>query len=247
MNTSADDADLEIPEIDFSIPPLPNRFARKPGEKTEICIDGAVEYVASADPVEQGPRPVQVNAGSLAGDHRHRRRRPLAPNAVARLAVRGRNDWVDLGRPATRAVGTAQQRRTGRVPDPQAIDISASGRRSLRSWHEFFDHPLTRGPLASAAAVDRRATHVALPDGREVSIPVSWFRGERPADAAGRPQAHRRRPRDLVGGARRRPLRAGALRTAAHVRVARGAHRRRPSTAGEPITTRCCRARDAPT
>ena len=45
MNTSADDADLEIPEIDFSIPPLPNRFARKPGEKTEIRIDGAVAYV----------------------------------------------------------------------------------------------------------------------------------------------------------------------------------------------------------
>ncbi len=44
MNTSDEDWDLEIPEIDFSIPPLPNRFARKPGEKTEICIDGAVGY-----------------------------------------------------------------------------------------------------------------------------------------------------------------------------------------------------------
>ena len=45
MNTSADDSDLEISEFDFSLPPLPNRFARKPGEKTEIRIDGAVEYV----------------------------------------------------------------------------------------------------------------------------------------------------------------------------------------------------------
>jgi hypothetical protein len=45
MNTSDDDADLEIPEIDFSIPPLPNRFALKPGEKHEIGIDGAVAYV----------------------------------------------------------------------------------------------------------------------------------------------------------------------------------------------------------
>jgi hypothetical protein len=44
VNTSDEDWDLEIPEIDFSIPPRPNRFARKPGEKTEICIDGAVGY-----------------------------------------------------------------------------------------------------------------------------------------------------------------------------------------------------------
>lgn len=43
MNTSADD-DLEIPEIDFSGPVRPNRFARKPGQKTEICIDGAIGY-----------------------------------------------------------------------------------------------------------------------------------------------------------------------------------------------------------
>ena len=44
MNTSAEDSDLEIPEIDFSIPSLPNRYARKPGEKTEIFVDGAVGY-----------------------------------------------------------------------------------------------------------------------------------------------------------------------------------------------------------
>jgi hypothetical protein len=45
MPTSIDDPDLEIPEIDFSRGEwLPNPFARKPGEKTEICIDGAVAY-----------------------------------------------------------------------------------------------------------------------------------------------------------------------------------------------------------
>ena len=45
MNTKLDpDDEFFIPEINFSIPPLPNRFARKPGEKTEICIDGAVGY-----------------------------------------------------------------------------------------------------------------------------------------------------------------------------------------------------------
>lgn len=44
MSTSVDDDDLEIPEIDPSSPWLPNRFARKPGEKTEIRIDGAVGY-----------------------------------------------------------------------------------------------------------------------------------------------------------------------------------------------------------
>jgi hypothetical protein len=44
MNTSDEDWDLEIPEIDFSIPPVPNRYARKPGEKTEIFVDGAVGY-----------------------------------------------------------------------------------------------------------------------------------------------------------------------------------------------------------
>ena len=44
MNTSVDDDELEIPEIDFSGPRLPNRYARKPDEKTEIFIDGAVGY-----------------------------------------------------------------------------------------------------------------------------------------------------------------------------------------------------------
>ncbi|MBA2374090.1 MAG: hypothetical protein H0V74_07810 [Chloroflexi bacterium] len=45
MRTSIDDPDLEIPEIDLSRATwVPSRFARKPGEKTEICLDGAVEY-----------------------------------------------------------------------------------------------------------------------------------------------------------------------------------------------------------
>ncbi len=44
MNSSVDDDDLDIPEIDFSGPWLPNRYAKKPGEKTEICIDGAIGY-----------------------------------------------------------------------------------------------------------------------------------------------------------------------------------------------------------
>lgn len=44
MNSSDDDSDLEIPDIEPGSPWLPNRFARKPGEKTEICIDGAVGY-----------------------------------------------------------------------------------------------------------------------------------------------------------------------------------------------------------
>ena len=44
MNTSVDDDDLDIPEIDPSSPWLPNRYAKKPGEKTEIFIDGAIGY-----------------------------------------------------------------------------------------------------------------------------------------------------------------------------------------------------------
>ena len=45
MPTKIDDPDLEIPEIDFSrVEWLPNPFAVQPGEKTEICIDGAIEY-----------------------------------------------------------------------------------------------------------------------------------------------------------------------------------------------------------
>lgn len=46
MRTRADelDPDLEIPEFDFSSGTRPNRFAKAPGEKTEICIDGAVGY-----------------------------------------------------------------------------------------------------------------------------------------------------------------------------------------------------------
>ncbi len=45
MTTSIDDSDLDIPEIDLSrVEWLPNPFARKPGEKTEIFIDGAVGY-----------------------------------------------------------------------------------------------------------------------------------------------------------------------------------------------------------
>ncbi len=39
------DDEFFIPEIDFStVEFLPNPFARKPGEKTEICLDGVVEY-----------------------------------------------------------------------------------------------------------------------------------------------------------------------------------------------------------
>lgn len=49
MIAPVDDADLDdeeflMREIDFSRPMLPNRYARKPGEKTEIFIDGAVGY-----------------------------------------------------------------------------------------------------------------------------------------------------------------------------------------------------------
>jgi len=44
MRTPIDDPDLEIPEIDFSKGLGPNPFAAKPGEKTEIRIDGAVGY-----------------------------------------------------------------------------------------------------------------------------------------------------------------------------------------------------------
>jgi hypothetical protein len=43
MPTRNDDSDLEIPEFDFSRA-QPNRFARKPAEKHEIRIDGAVGY-----------------------------------------------------------------------------------------------------------------------------------------------------------------------------------------------------------
>ena len=44
MRSPIDDPDLEIPDFDFSRPTLPNRVAVKPGEKTEICVDGAVGY-----------------------------------------------------------------------------------------------------------------------------------------------------------------------------------------------------------
>ena len=46
MRTKLDpDDEFFIPEIDFStVEFLPNPLARKPGEKTEICIDGAIEY-----------------------------------------------------------------------------------------------------------------------------------------------------------------------------------------------------------
>ncbi len=45
MNSPVDDDDLEIPEIDFSTSVwLPNPFARKPGERHEVRIDGAVGY-----------------------------------------------------------------------------------------------------------------------------------------------------------------------------------------------------------
>ena len=46
MHTRTDelDPDLEIPEFDFSKGTRPSRFITLPGEKTEICIDGAVAY-----------------------------------------------------------------------------------------------------------------------------------------------------------------------------------------------------------
>lgn len=45
MRTKLDpDDEFFIPEVDFSNGMLPNPFARRPGEKTEICIDDAVGY-----------------------------------------------------------------------------------------------------------------------------------------------------------------------------------------------------------
>jgi hypothetical protein len=46
MRTKLDpDDEFFIPEIDFSkVEFIPNRRIRSPGEKTEICIDGAVSY-----------------------------------------------------------------------------------------------------------------------------------------------------------------------------------------------------------
>ena len=45
MPTKLDpDDEFFIPEFDFSRGTRPNRFARKPGEKTEIRIDGAIGY-----------------------------------------------------------------------------------------------------------------------------------------------------------------------------------------------------------
>ena len=45
MNTKLDaDDDLDIPEFDFTDALRPSRYARKPGEKSEILVDGAVEY-----------------------------------------------------------------------------------------------------------------------------------------------------------------------------------------------------------
>jgi len=46
MTTNIDDDDLEIAELtdEFWARAVPNPYARKPGEKTEICLDGAVEY-----------------------------------------------------------------------------------------------------------------------------------------------------------------------------------------------------------
>ena len=45
MNSPVADDDLEIPEIDVSTSLWPpNPFARKPGERHEIRIDGAVGY-----------------------------------------------------------------------------------------------------------------------------------------------------------------------------------------------------------
>ncbi|MGK2849817.1 MAG: hypothetical protein ACSLFN_02750 [Candidatus Limnocylindrales bacterium] len=46
MRTKLDpDDEFFIPEIDFlTVELLPNPLARKPGEKTEICIDDAIGY-----------------------------------------------------------------------------------------------------------------------------------------------------------------------------------------------------------
>ena len=45
MRIPIDDDDLDIPEIDLStVEWRPNPFAKRPGEKTEIFIDGAVAY-----------------------------------------------------------------------------------------------------------------------------------------------------------------------------------------------------------
>ena len=44
MRTPIDDPDLEIPEVESFEGWIPNPYAKKPGEKTEIRIDGAVGY-----------------------------------------------------------------------------------------------------------------------------------------------------------------------------------------------------------
>jgi hypothetical protein len=44
MHTPSDDSDLEIPEVESFEGWIPNPYAKKSGEKTEIRIDGAVGY-----------------------------------------------------------------------------------------------------------------------------------------------------------------------------------------------------------
>ena len=46
MRTKLDsDDEFFIPEIDFSqVEFVPNPRVRKPGERTEVCLDGAIEY-----------------------------------------------------------------------------------------------------------------------------------------------------------------------------------------------------------
>jgi hypothetical protein len=44
MRTPLDDPDLEIPEVETFEGWIPNPYAKKPGEKSEVFIDGAVGY-----------------------------------------------------------------------------------------------------------------------------------------------------------------------------------------------------------
>ena len=111
----------------------------KPGEKTEICIDGAVGYQLRLIPsnkilarfestLEAWPAIIAaVEVG------------PFPPNAVARLE-RGRRPALAYGgRTVLDQFCSREQRRAASVREPPAR-LRPSGRRSLRRRHEHFDH-----------------------------------------------------------------------------------------------------------
>ena len=136
MRTKLDpDDEFFIPDVSgFDWSKAESAGTRRPGETTEICIDGAIEYSLRLIPSNKILGPVRVDARCLAGDHRDHRGRPISPNTVAGLGWR--TDGAGASRQGPRLERWARRTTASPAPTLWLPREPPAARRGGRSRHQ---------------------------------------------------------------------------------------------------------------